>query len=65
MYLLAGIAVALIYITCVTVLSYKLGINKTENAKRAGIIGFLLSFIPPLALIYIAVLLLKQDSDIV
>lgn len=65
MYLLAGIAVALIYITCVTVLSYKLGMNKTENAKRAGIIGFLLSFIPPLALIYIAVLLLKQDSDIV
>lgn len=65
MYLLAGIAVALIYITCVTVLSYKLGMNKTENAKRAAIIGFLLSFIPPLALIYIAVLLLKQDSDIV
>lgn len=46
-------------------LSYKLGVNKTENPKRAAIIGFLLAFLPPLALIYLVILLLKNDSEIV
>jgi hypothetical protein len=31
----------------------------------AALIGFLLSFVPPLALIYLVVLALKQDTAIV
>jgi hypothetical protein len=49
----------------VTWCSYKLGKTKTENPKMAAIIGFCTSFFPPLALIYLVVLLLKDDAAIV
>lgn len=52
----------LIFVTCMTVVSYKLGLTKTENARLSGWIGFLLSFLPPLALIYLVVLSLKDDA---
>ena len=44
-------------------LSYYLGKRKTQNPKVTAVIGVLLSFIPPLALIYIAVLVLKNDVE--
>lgn len=65
MYLLLAITLVALYLTVVTMLSYKLGVNKTEDPKRAAIIGFLLAFLPPLAFIYLVFLLLKDDSDIV
>ena len=49
------------FVVSVTAISYKLGQTKTENAKLAGIIGFLLSFLPPLALIYLAILVFKEE----
>ncbi|NRA83941.1 MAG: hypothetical protein HRU22_09310 [Gammaproteobacteria bacterium] len=44
-------------------LSYYLGKRKTKNPKITAFIGILLSFMPPLALIYIAVLVLKNDVE--
>lgn len=52
----------LVFITVVTVLSYRLGRTKSESANVAAVIGFLLSFIPPFALIYLIVLSLKEDA---
>ncbi|WP_394495633.1 hypothetical protein [Shewanella sp. ENK2] len=43
--------------------SYKLGSKKTSSPKLATAIGFLLAFFPPLALIYIAVLVMIKDNS--
>jgi len=53
------------FITAVTWASYTLGKTKTENARAAGIIGFMLCVIPPFALIYLVVLLVKPEVDVV
>lgn len=45
----------------ITGLSHHLGKRKTQNVKITTFIGFLLSFMPPLGLIFIAVLALKND----
>ncbi len=45
----------------ITGLSYYLGKRKTQNVKTTTFIGFLLSFMPPLGLIFVAVLGLKND----
>ena len=42
-------------------LSYYLGKQKTSNPKIAALIGVLLCITPPLNLVYIVVLLLKND----
>jgi hypothetical protein len=52
----------LIFVTCS---AYRLGKNKTENAKTAAMIAFALAFFPPFALVYLLILLLKNDSSIV
>ena len=57
--------IGIAYISLMTWLSYKLGTTKTDNAKTAAITGFFLSFIPPFVLIYLVILLLKEDTDIV
>lgn len=41
--------------------SYYFGKRKTTNAGLITIIGTMLAFIPPLALIYVALLSLKRD----
>lgn len=51
----------LLFVSTVTWLSYYIGCNKTENPVAAGAIGFLLSFIPPLGLIYLIILSLKDE----
>ena len=56
---------ACLFIGTVTVVSYKLGERKTENPKMAALTGFLLAFLPPLALIYLAVLVFKEDVSVV
>ncbi|GLX80438.1 hypothetical protein tinsulaeT_37780 [Thalassotalea insulae] len=65
MYVIFMPIVAILYLITVTVLSYRLGKTKTENPKMAAIIGFVLAFLPPLALIYLAVLLFKEEVSIV
>jgi Na+-driven multidrug efflux pump len=45
----------------ITGLSFYLGKRKTQNVKITTFIGFLLSFMPPLGLIFVAVLALKND----
>ena len=57
--------IAISFISLMTWASYKLGTRKTDDPKKAAMIGFFLSFIPPFALIYVAVLLMKEDVDIV
>jgi len=59
------IVLGIAFITAVTWASYTLGKTKTENARVAGIIGFMLCFIPPFALIYLVVLLVKPEVDVV
>ena len=49
------------FVSVVTWLSYYLGQTKTENPKVSGVIGFFLSFIPPLGLIYLVILTLKEE----
>ncbi len=53
------------YLVFVVGVSYRLGTYKTENATKAAMLGFVLSFLPPLALIYLIVLFLKEDVAIV
>ncbi|MGM0428769.1 MAG: hypothetical protein ACQEQ2_00520 [Pseudomonadota bacterium] len=53
--------VILIFIPIIVILSYYLGKRKTQTPKLATLIGFILAFIPPLALVYIAALVIKND----
>ena len=57
--------VFILFAATVTLISYRLGQTKSDNARTAALIGFLLSFLPPLALIYLVVLSLKEDAAIV
>lgn len=51
----------LLFVSTVTWLSYYLGRTKTENPIATSVIGFLLSFIPPIGLIYLIILTLKEE----
>ena len=57
--------IGITFISLMTWASYNLGLRKTDDPKKAAMIGFFLSFIPPFAVIYVAVLLMKNDIDIV
>ncbi|MEP1446215.1 MAG: hypothetical protein ABJK37_08910 [Paraglaciecola sp.] len=52
---------SLLFVLTVTWLSYYLGRTKTENPIAAGVVGFLVSFVPPIALVYLVVLSLKEE----
>ncbi|MBU3004707.1 hypothetical protein [Paraglaciecola arctica] len=52
---------SLLFIATVTWLSYYLGRTKTDNPMAAGVVGFLVSFVPPVALIYLVILSLKEE----
>jgi Na+-driven multidrug efflux pump len=51
----------LLSVIVISGLSYYLGKRKTQNVKTTTFIGFLLSFMPPFGLIFVAVLVLKND----
>ena len=51
----------LISVIVISGLSYYLGKRKTQNVKTTTFIGFLLSFMLTLGLIFVAVLALKND----
>jgi len=53
------------FICAITWSSYVLGKTKTNNAQAAATVGFVLSFLPPLAVIYLLVLLVMPEIDIV
>ncbi|MEX1220533.1 MAG: hypothetical protein WEA82_00300 [Idiomarina sp.] len=53
--------VVVVFAIIVGILSYYLGKRKTNNPVIAGVLGALLSLIPVLGLIYLAVLLLKSN----
>ncbi len=55
--------IVFVFIIIVSVISFYLGKRKTTNPKLTSLIGALLSFIPPLALIYLVVLVLKRDIN--
>ncbi|MCG9698079.1 hypothetical protein [Shewanella sp. Isolate11] len=47
----------------IAALSYYLGMKKTGSPKISALIGFLLSIIPILGLIYVALLSMKPNLD--
>lgn len=65
MYSIIAVGIAFVYIGIVTYLSWQLAIAKTNDPRTAALIGFLLSFIPPLAMIYLVILLLKPEVDVI
>ncbi|MFT4654883.1 MAG: hypothetical protein ACI82S_002543 [Patiriisocius sp.] len=52
----------LVFISTITWLSYKLGETKSMNAKTSCILGFFLSFLPPIALLYIGFLAFREGA---
>lgn len=61
----SGLVSEIIFISVIVIgaLSYYLGKRKTSTPKMATSIGILLSFLPPLGLIYLAILVLKNDIN--
>lgn len=50
-----------VWIVIATILTFFLAKRKTQTPIIATIIGFVLSFIPPVSMIYLIVLVLKND----
>lgn len=61
MWMIIIAVMCLLFVSTVTWLSYYLGRTKTENPVASGVIGFLLSFLPPFGLIYLIILSLKDE----
>ena len=59
------LASCIVFVCTITWLSFKLGETKTLNAKVSAVLGFVLSFIPPLALLYIGILAFRNDATVV
>ncbi|MDT3321910.1 hypothetical protein Q4Q52_19440 [Shewanella sp. SP1S2-4] len=53
--------IMIVFILVVGVLSYYLGRRKTQTPILAGLLGLVLSIIPPFGLVYLVVLVLKKD----
>jgi hypothetical protein len=51
----------IVFILVVGALSYYLGHRKTQTQILAGLLGLVLSIIPPFGLVYLVVLVLKKD----
>lgn len=51
----------IVFILVVGALSYYLGRRKTQTPILAGLLGLVLSIIPPFGLVYLVVLVLKKD----
>ena len=52
-----------VFVLVMGALSYYLGRRKTQTPVLAGLLGVALSIIPPFALIYLVVLVLKKDIN--
>ncbi len=51
----------IIWACIATILTYMLAKRKTETPILATVIGFFTAFIPPISMIYIIILVLKND----
>ena len=51
----------LVFVLLIGILSYYLGKRKTQTPKLTAFLGGLLAFVPPFALLYIIVLIIKND----
>ncbi len=51
----------LVFVLLIGILSYYLGKRKTQTPKLTAFLGVLLAFVPPFALLYIIVLIIKND----
>ncbi|MCB1694175.1 MAG: hypothetical protein KDI19_15495 [Pseudomonadales bacterium] len=65
MFTLIPIVLFVLFALAMTWICYRLGQTKTENPGRAAAIGLVLSFVPPFALVYVLVLVLKEEVGIV
>lgn len=65
MWIVILVVMAISFVSTVTWLSYYLGKTKTENPVVSGVIGFFTSLVPPVGLIYLVILSLKQEVDTV
>jgi hypothetical protein len=52
-----------VFILGVGVLSYYLGRRKTQTPLIAGLLGMVVSIFPPFGLLFLIVLMLKNDVD--
>lgn len=52
-----------VFVLIMGALSYYLGRRKTQTPILAGLLGMTLSIIPPFALVYLVVLVLKKDIN--
>ncbi|MDT0594936.1 hypothetical protein [Glaciecola petra] len=50
-----------VFVTTITWMSYQLAEAKAMNPVSAGAIGFFLSLLPPIGLIFVAYLALKEE----
>ena len=50
-----------VFVLVVGALSYYIGRRKTQTPVLAGLLGVVLCIIPPFALVYLVVLVLKKD----
>ncbi len=50
-----------IWVLIATILTYLLAKRKTETPILATVIGFFAAFVPPISMIYIIILVLKND----
>jgi len=55
--------VILAWVVIATILTYFLAKRKTQTPIMATVVGFLIAFIPPLSMIYIIALILKNDIN--
>lgn len=53
--------IMIVFILVVGALSYYLGRRKTQTPILVGLLGLVLSIIPPFGLVYLVVLVLKKD----
>ncbi|RUO39124.1 hypothetical protein CWE22_10205 [Pseudidiomarina aestuarii] len=53
----------ILFMIVTIIVTYLLGKRKTQNAGWAAFVGFLTAFVPPIALLYMIVLVMKKDVD--
>jgi hypothetical protein len=53
--------IMIVFVLVVGALSYYLGRRKTQTPILTGLLGAVLSLIPPFGLVYLVVLVLKKD----
>lgn len=50
-----------VFAIVMAILGYYLGKNKTRTPKLTALVGFLTAFIPPIAVLFLIVLVVKND----